>query len=234
MLAAVSKPSDSVPSPPGGGRPRAIEAPTSGVRVPPLNRREGRADPLAALVAQAQRGEAEGLRQVLRALAPKLLGAVRAVLGASSPDVEDVLQESLMAVTAALRSFRGDSTVLHYACRITARTAIAARKRQRGREALTDDDATDADRAADGPSPADDALASRRRQLLRALLDDLNEDQAETLTLRVVMGMSLEEVAASTGVPVNTVRSRVRLAKEALRRRIEEDPRALDLLGEPQ
>jgi RNA polymerase sigma-70 factor (ECF subfamily) len=39
-----------------------------------------------------------------------------------------------------------------------------------------------------------------------------------------VLGWSLEEVASATGVPVNTVRSRVRLAKEALRRRIEALP----------
>jgi RNA polymerase sigma-70 factor (ECF subfamily) len=34
----------------------------------------------------------------------------------------------------------------------------------------------------------------------------------------------MEEVAEATGVPLNTVRSRLRLAKEALRRRILEDP----------
>jgi hypothetical protein len=38
-------------------------------------------------------------------------------------------------------------------------------------------------------------------------------------------------VSAATGAPNNTVRSRGRLAKEALRRRIEADPRLLDLLA---
>jgi RNA polymerase sigma-70 factor (ECF subfamily) len=44
----------------------------------------------------------------------------------------------------------------------------------------------------------------------------------------VVLGWTLEEVALATGAPVNTVRSRVRLAKEALRRRIEANPRLID------
>jgi RNA polymerase sigma-70 factor (ECF subfamily) len=42
----------------------------------------------------------------------------------------------------------------------------------------------------------------------------------------------MQEVADATGAPVNTVRSRLRLAKEALRRRIEEDPALIEVLGE--
>jgi DNA-directed RNA polymerase specialized sigma24 family protein len=73
-------------------------------------------------------------------------------------------------------------------------------------------------------------LARRRHALLHGLLDSLPEAQAETLALRIVLGFSLEETAAPTAVPLNTVRSRVRLAREALRARIEADPALLELL----
>jgi RNA polymerase sigma factor (sigma-70 family) len=78
------------------------------------------------------------------------------------------------------------------------------------------------------PDHSDD-LGSRRRDLLRELLEDLPEEQAEALTLRVVMGWSLDEVARASGAPVNTVRSRVRLAKEALRARIAAHPALAEL-----
>jgi RNA polymerase sigma-70 factor (ECF subfamily) len=48
--------------------------------------------------------------------------------------------------------------------------------------------------------------------------------------MRVVLGWSLEEIAAHTRVPVNTVRSRLRLAKEAMRRRIEADSDLVEAL----
>jgi RNA polymerase sigma-70 factor (ECF subfamily) len=48
--------------------------------------------------------------------------------------------------------------------------------------------------------------------------------------LRVVLDYSLDQVAAATGAPINTVRSRVRLAREKLRQRIEDDPALLDVL----
>jgi RNA polymerase sigma-70 factor (ECF subfamily) len=66
------------------------------------------------------------------------------------------------------------------------------------------------------------------------MLAELPAGQGETLALRVVLGSSIKEIAEATQVPVNTVRSRLRLAKEALRKRIEEDPTlAAELEVEP-
>ena len=76
-----------------------------------------------------------------------------------------------------------------------------------------------------------DLAAARRRALVRRLLDELPEEQAEALALRVALGWSLKEIAETTGTPLNTVRSRMRLAKEALRRRIGNDPDLADELG---
>ena len=51
--------------------------------------------------------------------------------------------------------------------------------------------------------------------------------------MRVMLGWSREEIAEYTKAPVNTVRSRMRLAKEALKRRIEADPARLAALEVP-
>jgi RNA polymerase sigma-70 factor (ECF subfamily) len=80
------------------------------------------------------------------------------------------------------------------------------------------------------PSPRDETAAQRRKELLRDLLAELPFEQAEALAMRVVLGFSLEEVSEQTGTPVNTVRSRVRLAKERLRSRIEHEPLLLEAL----
>ena len=69
------------------------------------------------------------------------------------------------------------------------------------------------------------SIAERRRDLVRTLLREIPDAQAETLVLRMALGYSIEEVSRITTAPVNTVRSRLRLAKEALRGRIDADPR---------
>ena len=78
-------------------------------------------------------------------------------------------------------------------------------------------------------SPCEATIAERRRELLRTLLREMPETQAETLMLRLALGHSVEEIASITNAPLNTVRSRLRLAKEALRSRVGNDPRWAEL-----
>jgi RNA polymerase sigma-70 factor (ECF subfamily) len=59
---------------------------------------------------------------------------------------------------------------------------------------------------------------------MRELLAELPPEQAEALAMRVVLGWSLEEIAVQSRAPLNTVRSRLRLAKESLRKTIESQP----------
>jgi RNA polymerase sigma-70 factor (ECF subfamily) len=49
--------------------------------------------------------------------------------------------------------------------------------------------------------------------------------------LRLVSGFSIEQIAEALHCPANTVRSRLRLGKEALRQRIDADPRLRGYLG---
>ena len=79
-------------------------------------------------------------------------------------------------------------------------------------------------------SLSDHVGAERRRVVVRDLISQLPPEQAQTLAMRIALGFSLSEVAEATGVPLNTVRSRIRLAKEALRKRVDADPQLQHLL----
>ena len=188
-------------------------------------------DPLGTAASAASRGDRNGTEVLLAALGPAIVAVVRAVLGACNPDVEDATQEAMLAVVRALPSFRGECTVRHYAVRIAVRSSLLMRRRQQTNRVVS----ADVEISAEGPTTAraasstamnaeQELAAARRRAALRELLDRLPEEQAEALTMRVVLGLSLEEVAETSGVPINTVRSRVRLAKEAMRRHLERTP----------
>ena len=70
--------------------------------------------------------------------------------------------------------------------------------------------------------------AAKHRQVTNAVHDEGGKIaiHAETLILRYFMGHTLDEVAAATDVPANTVRSRIRLARNALGLRIADDERS--------
>jgi RNA polymerase sigma-70 factor (ECF subfamily) len=184
-----------------------------------------------ALARAAALGDSVATGQLLRALAPRLGRVVRAVLGGGHPDLDDAVQQSLIGLVQALPAFRGDCEPVGYATIIAVRTAVAARKRSRTDQSRREDGVETDLMEGSRPSPGDEAAANHRKELLRSLLDHLPDEQAEALAMRVVLGWSIKEIAAHSGAPLNTVRSRLRLAKEALKSRIEQDADLVEALG---
>jgi len=73
---------------------------------------------------------------------------------------------------------------------------------------------------------ADNAMIARiSAEAVREILATLPTAQAEALALHAILGYTLEEIAEATGVSVETVHSRLRLAKQGLRKQILNDPR---------
>jgi RNA polymerase sigma-70 factor (ECF subfamily) len=189
-------------------------------------------DAALLLVRAAQANDRGALRELLENVTGTLLGVVRRVLGPDHPAIEDVTQESLMAFVKALPAFRGESNVKTYASRIAVRTALTARRTAAERKKWDDEhELGERPLQPSTVSPEEAAQASRRRELLFDLLDELPESQAETFALRVVLDYSLEEIATVMETPVNTVRSRIRRARETLKARIEADPMLQAALG---
>jgi RNA polymerase sigma-70 factor (ECF subfamily) len=178
---------------------------------------------LVGLAREAAAGDSVAMSKLLRAIAPKLIAVVKAILGSGHADVDDAVQQTLIGFVQGLPAFRGDCDPTGYGRVIAVRTAVAVRKRARSRDAKTEQGA-DADAIPSTTSPREDAFARRRKEALRSLLEELPEEQAEAFAMRIVLGCSLEEIAKESGAPLNTVRSRLRLAKERLRHRIESDP----------
>jgi RNA polymerase sigma-70 factor (ECF subfamily) len=162
-------------------------------------------------------------------LAPALLAVLRALHGASSPELGDLLQESLVAVLGALPRFRGEASVLHFARQITVKRALDARRRARTIANLAEAVAREA--APYVEAPPDEVVSARLRAALRRLMGELPDEQAEALAMRVVLGHSVAEISSASSVPLNTVRSRLLLAKKALRARIVGDPALRELAG---
>jgi RNA polymerase sigma-70 factor (ECF subfamily) len=203
-----------------GGRGATLERPSRGVD-----------DDLAALLEPCRAGDRRALRTLLHSLGPSMLQVIRRVMGRRHPEIEDALQEATIALLRALPSFRGECSTRHFASRVAAFTAISLRRRRSPSREIAAPDDGDAPAAEPvSPEEVDAALAARRRDLVRDLLDDLPDTQAEALVLHCVVGLTLEELAAASGVPLETARSRLRLAKAALRVRVARDPVALELV----
>lgn len=191
-------------------------------------------DELRSLVAAAKGGDRAAVRALVKAVAPVVARAARRVMGRDNPDAEDVAQQALAAFVDGLPTFREESTVVHFAQRIAVYRAMTARRDGRVRQrfvALVGEDET-SNVPAEGPT-LDGAVAERdRRELLLEALEALPPPQAEALALHFLFDHTVREIAGMLGVPAETVRSRLRLGKQALRARIVNDMRLAALLEE--
>lgn len=172
-------------------------------------------DPLTEAAISAKSGNQEGVRRFLQGILPLVRRVCSGVLGGGHPDLEDAVQESMLACLNALANYRFEGRIDRYVARITLRMAIAMRRRRVAR--WKRHESLDLQ-----PEPSLVAEPAEWRsedvELIRTVLDTLSPLQGEALFLRIVLDYSVEDIAAATGVSINTVKSRLKLGKNALRR----------------
>ncbi|HEY6879466.1 MAG TPA: RNA polymerase sigma factor [Polyangiales bacterium] len=187
-------------------------------------------DELAALARAATDGRADAARTLIVSVTPAVLRSVRGVLGTAHPDVEDTAQEAMLRFVHALAGFRYESSVLHFACKVAVHTALNVRRSHKRRGEGRTEELESSDHPSLGPAPDEELSSAARREGARELFAMLPTAQAEVFVMHIVLGLSIEETAAACDVPANTVRSRLRLAKQAMRMRASSIPALRDIL----
>lgn len=176
------------------------------------------------LAAAAGRGEAWAEAHLARRLLERVRNTVY-YLAAGDRDADDLVQLSLVEILRSAGSFRGESALETWADRIVVRTALRQLRQRRRRESpISLEDLPLAD-------PVALQAQLHRRELQHRLavhLLHLPPERRAVIVLHWMLGHTVEEVAALTDAPPNTVRKRLRVGKQQLRKRLRQDPVFLD------
>ena len=195
-----------------------------------------RTDELLAIARAAGDGDPGAIATLIHEVGGSMLRNVRKVVGWQHPDTEDITQDALLALLRGLPTFRAECSVQNFANRVALLTALSARRKLRDRLRLVgsgdDGQYGEPQVASDGATPLQQAVSSRRRELLLGVLERLPEKTAEALALHFILGHTVEEIAEAAAVSPNTIWSRLRLGKEALRRGMANDVRLRELFDE--
>jgi RNA polymerase sigma-70 factor, ECF subfamily len=155
------------------------------------------------LIAALAAGDDAALRELFMRNAPWLAARLRAAL--PPPDVEDVLQETFLAVWKGASSYRPRATPQAWMW-VIARNQAALVLRGRGPVTAPLEEILRADQ-----DPAEAAMV--RADIAAAL----SGPEGEMLRLMYVEDRPVAEVAALLGVPAGTVKSRAHRARRLLR-----------------
>ena len=145
-------------------------------------------------------------------------------------DAEDILQDVFSELVEAYRLMKPVEQVTAWLFRV-ARNRITDLFRKKKREALRSDPAAivedrevlQLEELLPSPDAGPEALYARNVLLeeLEAALDELPEEQREVFIAHELMGLSFKEIAAESGVNVNTLLSRKHYAVLYLRERLQ-------------
>ncbi|MGO9039902.1 MAG: RNA polymerase sigma factor [Steroidobacteraceae bacterium] len=125
-------------------------------------------------------------------------------------NVEEIINDTFMAVWQRAKDFRNASQVSTWIFAIAYRTALNSLRRQKNHAA--------AQNLSDCPEQAvDPVLETEIQDWLNRGLNRLPIEQRLTVELVYHMGYSLEEIAAITDSPVGTVKARMFHARQKLR-----------------
>jgi RNA polymerase sigma-70 factor (ECF subfamily) len=184
-------------------------------------------DDLALLRRVAVREEA-ALAELYDRFAPLLLAVARRILGATA-EPEEVLQDAFFQVwLQAERYDPSRSSVSTWLVLIARSRALDRLRSRRSHERATTAAAAEPAAPLDASSAGEArVLHAERSERVRTALAELPSEQREVLELAFFGGLSQSEIAATTGAPLGTVKTRALLAMKKLRQALREEVRGL-------
>lgn len=172
-------------------------------------------DIASAIIEKAAEGEMEAFEQVYRTFSGFVYNVAFRITH-NSLDAEEITQDVFMKIFHELKKFQFRSAFKTWVYRITANTAINYyRRTKRERKGRVDFEGV-IDTARSDYSTRDEVMRSEGEVRIKSLLDVLNPAHKTCLVLREIEGLSYQEIAATLAIPINTVRSRLKRARQAL------------------
>jgi RNA polymerase sigma-70 factor (ECF subfamily) len=175
----------------------------------------------ATLIGRVAEGDREAFRRLFEHFAPRVKGLMLKA-GASSDDAEEIAQETLLAVWRKAAQFDPVSAGASAWIFTIARNLRIDSVRRVARTGVVDHEA-ELDYLVDPAEQVDDAMARNDEadRIARAL-SCLSEEQSMAIRLSFIEERPHPEIADFLGIPLGTVKSRIRLAMNRLRALLDE------------
>lgn len=173
------------------------------------------------LIRDATAGDTTAFGELVRRYQDRLYNIAFRVVG-NPEDAADVVQDAFVNAFQSLASFKGESEFFTWLYRIAFNTAISQKRKKRPTISL--DAARDGEAGYDPAAGTPDAGATLERaedeRVLTAAIAKLSDEHRAVLVLKDIDGAKYEEIAATLGIPIGTVRSRLHRARLELRQLI--------------
>jgi RNA polymerase sigma-70 factor (ECF subfamily) len=175
-----------------------------------------------ALAQRVAAGDLRAFEGMMRRYNRRLFRLARATLR-DDAEAEDALQEAYLLAFRRIGQFRGEAALSTWLSRLVLNECLGRLRRSRRRDnvvpmvSVTDEQDLETMAASGAEGPDGAAVRSEMRSLIERKLDELPDAFRAVFVLRCVEELTVEETAATLGLPEATVRSRHFRARSLLR-----------------
>ena len=214
------------------GEPIVLRGQVELEQVAPAPLVETRPPAETQFIERLKRGDAAAFETLVNERSGEIYGLLYR-LTENAEEARDLTQETFLRAFQSIVHFRGDSDLRTWIYRIAINQARNRWRwwRRRRRDATVSIDAPEFGGGRLGliatlksntiKDPEQDTLANERERALKKALSSLRRVYREAVVLRDIEGFAYEEIAATLGISVGTVKSRLARGRQELRRKLE-------------
>ena len=176
-------------------------------------------------VKKAASGDADAFEQLVLKYQTPIYNLCFRMVG-NAEDAADLSQESFLKAWNHLSSFHFEAAFSTWLYRLASNTCLdflrSVKRHPQVSLTVEDNDGEEAtlDIPDSAPSPEESLISSEEAALLARAMAELEPEQRQILTLRVVNEMSYADIADILCIREGTVKSRLSRAREALRKKL--------------
>lgn len=165
------------------------------------------------LIERAQNGDRDAYGDLVRRYYTCVVDIVSHMCG-DSVLAEDAAQEAFLRAWTKLPSFRPDSSLRNWLCRIAINAALDVLRRKTEGHSSDEEMQNLIDK---NSGPEEVLIEKEQAAFLQQAMKSLPEASRTVLVLREYGGLSYEEIASVLDIPIGTVMSRLNYARNRLR-----------------
>jgi RNA polymerase sigma-70 factor (ECF subfamily) len=171
-----------------------------------------------SLIAECRAGRTDAFGVLVQRYQDRLYPTALRLTGGTE-DALDLLQDAFFQSFRKLGSFHGESSFYTWVYRIVVNLALSAKRRRTPKLFRDPGSGADFDPAETSASsdPSSNLERVEREAMVQQALDRLAPDHRVVIVMKEFDGMHYEEIAATLGVPIGTVRSRLHRARSELK-----------------
>ena len=180
------------------------------------------------IIKRAAAGDADAFEQLVLTYQSPIYNLCLRMTG-DPEDAADLSQESFLKAWRSLGSFQFESSFSTWLYRLASNTCLDHLRsiKRHPQVSLTVEDSDGETQTMEFPDPAptpeEVAISKEDNERLAQAMQELDKQQRQILTLRVINDLSYAEIAEILNIKEGTVKSRLARTREALRKKLPEN-----------